>query len=72
MDVAGFMALRFALIGGVVVLVVLGLFAVALVLRRLGKLDRAREMVEPLIRERAQRRGGLTNMVVERVVKGRR
>ena len=47
-------------------------FAVAMILRRLGKLDRARAVVEPMIRESARRRGGLTNMVVERVVKERR
>jgi hypothetical protein len=72
MDIAGFMAIRFAFIGGAVVLAVLGLFAVAMVLRRLGKLDRARNLVEPVLREQARRRGGLTNMVVQRVTKERR
>ena len=72
MDIAGFMAIRFAFIGGAVLLVVLGLFAVAMVLRRMGKLDRARDLVEPVLREQAKRRGGLTNMVVERVTKDRR
>ncbi|WP_211763254.1 hypothetical protein [Kutzneria sp. CA-103260] len=72
MDIAGYMAIRFAFIGGAVVLVVLGLFAVALVLRRMGKLNRARDLVEPVLREQARRRGGLTNMLVERVTKERR
>ncbi|MFI9380706.1 hypothetical protein [Kutzneria sp. NPDC052558] len=72
MDIAGYMAVRFAFIGGAVVLAVLGLFAVAMVLRRLGRLDRARDLVEPVLREQARRRGGLTNMVVERVTKQRR
>ncbi|MEV6603684.1 hypothetical protein [Kutzneria sp. NPDC051319] len=67
-----YLAIRFAIIGGVIALVVLALFAVAMILRRLGKLDRARDMVEPMIRESARRRGGLANMVVERVVKERR
>lgn len=67
-----YLAIRFAVIGGVIALVVLALFAVAMILRRLGKLDRARDMVEPMIRESARRRGGLANMVVERVVKERR
>ena len=71
-EVAGYLAIRFAVIGGIVVLVVLGLFAVAVVLRRIGKLDRARAVVEPIIRDQAKRRGGLTNMVVERVTKERR
>lgn len=64
-EVAGFLALRFAVIGGIVVLAVLGLFAVAQVLRRAGKLDRARAVVEPVLREQARRQ-------VERVFKGRR
>ena len=72
MDIAGFMAIRFAFIGGAVALVLLGLFAVAMVLRRMGKLDRARDLVEPVLREQAKRRGGLTNMVVDRVIKDRR
>ncbi|EWM13496.1 hypothetical protein [Kutzneria sp. 744] len=67
-----YLAIRFAVIGGVIALAVLALFAVAMILRRLGKLDRARDMVEPMIRESARRRGGLANMVVERVVKERR
>jgi Flp pilus assembly protein protease CpaA len=71
-DVMAYFLLRGLLIGGAVMLVVLGLFAVALVLRRLGKLDRARQVVEPIIREGARRRGGLANMVVERVIKERR
>jgi hypothetical protein len=72
MEVFGYMAIRFAFIGGAVVLAVLGLFAVAMVLRRMGKLDRARDLVEPVLREQAKRRGGLTNMVVERMTKDRR
>ncbi len=72
MDIAAYMAIRFAFIGGAVVLVVLGLFAAAMVLRRMGKLDRARDLVEPVLREQAKRRGGLTNMLVERVTKERR
>jgi hypothetical protein len=68
----GYLAIRFAVIGGVVALVVLALFVVAMILRRVGKLDRARDMVEPMIRETARRRGGLANMVVERVIKERR
>lgn len=71
-EVAGILALRFAVVCGVLALVVLGLFAVALLLRRHGKLDRARQVVEPVLREQARRRGGLTNMVVERVIKERR
>ena len=67
-----YLAVRFAIIGGIVVLVVLALFAVAMILRRVGKLDRARDMVEPMIRETARRRGGLANVVVERVIKERR
>jgi hypothetical protein len=71
-DVMAYFLVRGLLIGGAVMLVVLGLFAVALVLRRLGKLDRARQVVEPIIRESARRRGGLADMVVERVIKERR
>ena len=67
-----YLAIRFAVIGGIVALAVLALFAVAMILRRAGKLDRARAVVEPMIRETARRRGGLTSMVVERVVKERR
>jgi hypothetical protein len=67
-----YLAIRFAVIGGIIALAVLALFAVALILRRMGKLDRARDMVVPMIRQTARRRGGLTNMVVERVVKERR
>ena len=68
----GYLAIRFAVIGGVIVLALLVLFAVAMILRRVGRLDRARAVVEPMIRESARRRGGLTNMVVERVIKERR
>jgi hypothetical protein len=67
-----YLAIRFAVIGGVIALVLLALFAVAMILRRVGRLDRARAVVEPMIRESARRRGGLTNMVVERVIKQRR
>jgi hypothetical protein len=67
-----YLAIRFAVIGGVIVLVLLALFAVAMILRRAGKLDKARTVVEPMIRDSARRRGGLTNMVVERVIKDRR
>jgi hypothetical protein len=68
----GYLAIRFAVIGGVVVLALLALFAVAMILRRVGRLDKARSVVEPMIRESARRRGGLANMVVERVIKERR
>jgi hypothetical protein len=67
-----YLAIRFAVIGGIIVLVLLALFAVAMILRRAGKLDKARAVVEPMIRDSARRRGGLTNMVVERVIKDRR
>ncbi len=45
---------RFALVVGAVVIVALVLFAVALVLRRRGRLEDARERVKPLVRAAAR------------------
>ncbi|MEV7097242.1 hypothetical protein AB0M80_30740 [Amycolatopsis sp. NPDC051045] len=51
-EVLGFMFLRFAVIGGGILLLVLLLGVVVLVLKKAGRLDQARRMVEPVVRAR--------------------
>jgi cbb3-type cytochrome oxidase subunit 3 len=49
-EVIGFMLLRFALIGGGIVLLILLLGVVVYALKKAGRYDQAKRLVEPVVR----------------------
>ncbi|SFW92150.1 hypothetical protein [Amycolatopsis australiensis] len=54
-EVMQFMLLRFALIGGGVLLLVIVLGVIAVALKKAGRYDQAKRAVEPIVRERLER-----------------
>jgi hypothetical protein len=56
-EVVQFMLLRFAIIGGGVLLLVLLVGVLAIALKRAGRYDQAKRIVEPVVREQLRKRG---------------
>ena len=55
-EVLGFLLLRFAVIGGGLLLLALLLGVVALALKKAGRLDQAKRVVEPVVRNYLKQR----------------
>jgi hypothetical protein len=55
-EVLGFMLLRFAVIGGGIFLLILLLGVVVFALKKAGRYDQAKRIVEPMVREQLDKR----------------
>jgi hypothetical protein len=55
-EVVQFMLLRFAIIGGGVLLLVLLVGVIAIALKKAGRYDQAKRFVEPMVRDRLDKR----------------
>ncbi|WP_460441220.1 hypothetical protein [Amycolatopsis stemonae] len=55
-EVVQFMLLRFALIGGGILLLVLLVGVIAIALKKAGRYDQAKRVVEPMVREQLEKR----------------
>ncbi|MGW4525687.1 hypothetical protein [Amycolatopsis sp. NPDC004378] len=55
-EVVQFMLLRFALIGGGILLLVLLVGVIAIALKKAGHYDQAKRVVEPMVREQLEKR----------------
>lgn len=57
-EVIGFMLLRFAMIGGGIILLLLLLGVVVFALKKTGRFDQAKQMVEPVVRNKLNKNTG--------------
>ena len=55
-EVVQFMLLRFALIGGGILLLVIVVGIIAVALKKAGRYDQAKRFVEPMVREQLEKR----------------
>jgi hypothetical protein len=68
-DLMGFLLLRLALIALGVILLAAVLVVVVMMLRRRGKLDQARQYMEPMARDWAERGGPIRRGTTKSVIK---
>ncbi|WP_020497358.1 hypothetical protein [Sciscionella marina] len=57
-EVVGFMLLRFAMIGGGIIVLLLILGGVVLMLKKTGRFEQAKKMVEPAVRSKLSKSNG--------------
>lgn len=55
-EVVQFMLLRFAIIGGGILLLVIMIGVIAVALKKAGRYDQAKRFVEPMVREQLDKR----------------
>ncbi|WIY03057.1 hypothetical protein QRX60_04100 [Amycolatopsis mongoliensis] len=55
-EVVQFMLLRFAIIGGGILLLVIVVGIIAVALKKAGRYDQAKRIVEPMVREQLEKR----------------
>lgn len=55
-EVVQFMLLRFAIIGGGILLLVIVIGIIAVALKKAGRYDQAKRFVEPMVREQLEKR----------------